>query len=261
MSFLWTLTAAFLYTEAAVITLLLLPIISSKTWNRIFKSRFVGMFTAYASLYFNGCLIILGLMLIEALRHVSAQNKVYQELKSNPSLYKPETESVYLMKLFRAQRNLYISGFSLFLWFVFRRLVTLIADHARVTVAGEASLAQAKSATEAAQRLMSGSPTSGSSSADTEGHLEVRCQDFLVEITKLRGEINDLKEQLETEVAAHKRAKTQVEAITMQAKQATKEYDRVTAECQQLQVRSSFCGTWDAFINVDVLLGMYNSVS
>uniref|UniRef100_A0A5K3EMM3 Endoplasmic reticulum transmembrane protein n=1 Tax=Mesocestoides corti TaxID=53468 RepID=A0A5K3EMM3_MESCO len=235
MSFLWTLTAAFLYTEAAVITLLLLPIISSKTWNRIFKSRFVGMFTAYASLYFNGCLIILGLMLIEALRHVSAQNKVYQELKSNPSLYKPETESVYLMKLFRAQRNLYISGFSLFLWFVFRRLVTLIADHARVTVAGEASLAQAKSATEAAQRLMSGSPTSGSSSADTEGHLEV-------EITKLRGEINDLKEQLETEVAAHKRAKTQVEAITMQAKQATKEYDRVTAECQQLQKKLAAIG-------------------
>ncbi len=42
---------------------------------------------------------------------------------------------------------------------VFKRLVTLIADHARITASSEASLAQAKSATEAAQRLMSTTPT------------------------------------------------------------------------------------------------------
>ncbi|VDM19040.1 unnamed protein product [Hydatigera taeniaeformis] len=63
MSLLWTITATFLYTEAAVITLLLMPFISSKM-------------------------------------QVREQNR-----------------SVYLMKLFRAQRNLYISGFCLFLWF------------------------------------------------------------------------------------------------------------------------------------------------
>ncbi len=55
-------------------------------------------------------------MFLEAARHVHHQNKAYQELKSDPSIYKPETEAVYLMKLFRAQRNLYISGFALFLW-------------------------------------------------------------------------------------------------------------------------------------------------
>lgn len=37
---------------------------------------------------------------------------------------------------------------------VFNRLVRLIADHARVAAAGEASLAQAKSASEAAKRLI-----------------------------------------------------------------------------------------------------------
>lgn len=45
------------------------------------------------------------------------------------------------------------------LWFsVFKRLVTLIADHARITASGEASLAQARSATEVAQRLLSQPP-------------------------------------------------------------------------------------------------------
>ncbi len=42
---------------------------------------------------------------------------------------------------------------------VFKCLVTRIADHARITASSEASLAQAKSATEAAQRLMSTTPT------------------------------------------------------------------------------------------------------
>lgn len=101
------------------------------------------MISGYGSFYFNGFLAILSCMIfgrslpvvylvvspadlsfpfllyrfvLEAVRQVRSQNAAYQELKSNPSIFKPETEAVYLMKLFRAQRNLYISGFSILLW-------------------------------------------------------------------------------------------------------------------------------------------------
>ncbi len=41
MSLHWTLIAGFLYAEIAVIVLLLLPFLSNRTWNKLFKSRFL----------------------------------------------------------------------------------------------------------------------------------------------------------------------------------------------------------------------------
>ena len=41
MSLHWTLIAGFLYAEIAFILILLLPFISPKTWNKLFKSRFL----------------------------------------------------------------------------------------------------------------------------------------------------------------------------------------------------------------------------
>lgn len=59
------------------------------------------------------------------------------------------------MRLFRAQRNFYISGFSLFLTLVIRRLVTLISSQAQLLAQSEASMRQAQSATTAARSLLS----------------------------------------------------------------------------------------------------------
>lgn len=58
------------------------------------------------------------------------------------------------MRLFRAQRNFYISGFSLFLSLVIRRLVILISDQANLQAQSEASMRQAQSATTAAKSLL-----------------------------------------------------------------------------------------------------------
>uniref|UniRef100_V5HA24 Endoplasmic reticulum transmembrane protein n=1 Tax=Ixodes ricinus TaxID=34613 RepID=V5HA24_IXORI len=58
------------------------------------------------------------------------------------------------MKMFRAQRNFYIAGFSLFLWLVIRRLVTLISAQAVLLAVNEASMRQAQPATDAAQSLL-----------------------------------------------------------------------------------------------------------
>lgn len=58
------------------------------------------------------------------------------------------------MRLFRAQRNFYISGFSLFLALVIRRLVILISNQANLQAQSEASMRQAQSATTAAKSLL-----------------------------------------------------------------------------------------------------------
>ncbi|KAL0196472.1 hypothetical protein M9458_010044, partial [Cirrhinus mrigala] len=58
------------------------------------------------------------------------------------------------MKLFRAQRNLYISGFSLFLWLVMRRVITLINQLATAVSTSVALQTQAESANKAAKKYM-----------------------------------------------------------------------------------------------------------
>lgn len=65
-----------------------------------------------------------------------------------------EVAMQHSMRLFRAQRNFYISGFSIFLTLVIRRLVILISEQASLLAQSEASMSQAKSATTAARTLL-----------------------------------------------------------------------------------------------------------
>ncbi len=58
------------------------------------------------------------------------------------------------MRLFRAQRNFYISGFALFLCLVIKRLVGLISTSATLEAEKEAAMKQAASASRAAETLM-----------------------------------------------------------------------------------------------------------
>lgn len=59
------------------------------------------------------------------------------------------------MRMFRAQRNFYISGFAIFLVLVIRRLVILISNQAEMAAESEAVKRQAVSATSAARTLLS----------------------------------------------------------------------------------------------------------
>ena len=58
------------------------------------------------------------------------------------------------MKLFRAQRNLYITGFSLFMIVVLRRLIMLISAQAQLEASNEAAMKQAKGASDQARKLL-----------------------------------------------------------------------------------------------------------
>ncbi|CAL8068185.1 unnamed protein product [Calicophoron daubneyi] len=217
---LWHLTAGFLYLEMFLVFLMMLPILSTRSWAKLFKSSWVKSVANFSSFYFNFFLLLLVIVLTEALRQVYAQRNAYNRLKEHPSDLRPETESLYLMRMFRAQRNLYIAGFALFMWFVFRRLVRLISDHAQMSASQEASLKQAQSASDAASRMLSASNDGDNPAA-----------------AKLKEEVERLTEELEEEKSARETAERNLTTLKRQAEQTEKEYDRVSGECQELQRR------------------------
>lgn len=74
---------------------------------------------------------------------------------ADPTTERPEIGMQHSMRLFRSQRNFYISGFSIFLVLVIRRLIVLISAQATLLAQSEASMRQAQSATTAARSLLS----------------------------------------------------------------------------------------------------------
>lgn len=149
MSLVWTLIAAFLYTEIVVVLLLVLPVASPYRWNRFFKSKFLAMLAQQAHLYFFLIMGVLVLFLLEAIREM----RKYSNHEASGEVHL-NVEMQHSMRLFRAQRNFYISGFAIFLVLVIRRLVTLISAQASLLAQSEASMKQAQSATAAARSLM-----------------------------------------------------------------------------------------------------------
>lgn len=128
-------------------------------------------------------------------------------------------EMQHSMRLFRAQRNFYISGFAIFLTLVIRRLVTLISEQAVMLANSEASMKQAQSATATARTLLAqqGDSKKEANNEELEA-LKKKCKD------------------LETELTKEKKDK---EALKSQAQSLNREYDRLTEEFSKLQNKSS----------------------
>uniref|UniRef100_A0A8C4NEK2 Endoplasmic reticulum transmembrane protein n=1 Tax=Eptatretus burgeri TaxID=7764 RepID=A0A8C4NEK2_EPTBU len=151
MSLQWTAVASLLYVEVFLIVLLCLPFISPPRWQRIFRSRILTLFVSYGNFYFNILIVILMLLFADGLRETrkySTDDQVV-DLKTNPMA----VDHLH-MKLFRAQRNLYICGFALVLWLILRRLVTLISQLATLIATNEAFKRQAEGASAAANKYM-----------------------------------------------------------------------------------------------------------
>lgn len=151
MSLQWTLIAGFLYIEIIIVLLLVLPVASPRRWNAFFKSRFLQSMKHQAGMYFLILLAILVLFLLDAIREMRKYSNIEADEHGHAHL---DREMQGSMRLFRAQRNFYISGFSLFLSLVIRRLVLLISSQAGLLAQSEASMRQAESATTAAKSLL-----------------------------------------------------------------------------------------------------------
>ncbi|KAL4227039.1 b-cell receptor-associated protein [Mactra antiquata] len=230
MTLQWTFIAVFMYCEIGLISLLLLPFISASRWQRIFRSGLINKLAGYSNIYFNVFIAILLLLFLDAIREV----RKYAGPTSEVDLkHNPESEVVAHMRLFRAQRNLYIAGFALFLWFVIRRLVTLISSQAQMVAQAEASQKQAKSASEAAKKLME--------EKENLSNL-ARADDTDVDAVKrekdLAQELMDVKDELNNARAALKKKEVDFDALKKQSEGTNKEYDRLLKEMDKLQSAS-----------------------
>lgn len=207
MSLQWTLIAGVLYSEIAIVLLMVLPIFSTRRLHKIIKSKILQSFSFQAQWYFYCVLVILCLFFLDSIREMNKYSS--PEIKDAHGHLDAEMQSN--MKLFRAQRNFYISGFSLFLWLVIRQLVSLIASQANLIAQNEATLTQAKNASQAAQQLLS-------SSADGDSD-----------------QVKTLKEKLTKAETELEKVKTDSSALKSQAESVSKEYDRLLKEHEKLQ--------------------------
>lgn len=231
MSLQWTLVAVFLYSEIAIVIILLLPFISPLRWHRIFKSRICQSIANQANLYFLVFIGILILFFLDSIREMRKYTASKEHAHSEGHAHL-EAEIQVSMKLFRSQRNYYIAGFALFLWLVIRRLVTLISAQANLLACCEASKKQAESATARAERLMEENErrrlenSVKEENADNEGNFQLEEQEK--EIRDLKEELRKTKEELNHE-------KINLEAIREQANGVSQEYDRLLKEYSKTQ--------------------------
>ncbi|XP_054434116.1 B-cell receptor-associated protein 31 [Pteronotus mesoamericanus] len=229
MSLQWTAVATFLYAEVFVVLLLCIPFISPKRWQKVFKSRLVELVVTYSNTFFVVLIVILVLLFIDAVREIRKYDDVTEKvnLQNNPGAMEH-----FHMKLFRAQRNLYIAGFSLLLSFLLRRLVTLISQQATLLASNEAFKKQAESASEAAKKYMEENAELKKEAASgvtaKEVKLELANSDLEADLQKLKDELAITKQKLE-------KAENETLAMRKQSEGLTKEYDRLLKEHTKLQ--------------------------
>jgi len=207
MTLQWTVIAFILYGEIILTILLLLPWIRPGLWRRIFHNNLIQSVAHFTSVAQYSTIVVLLLLFVDAVREVRKYSHIDPALEVR---HLAETDATLHMRLFRAQRNLYISGFALLLFLVINRLISLLLRSAQLSASHEAALRQAESANNTAKRLM-----------ESEGS---------------DGAVGELKEQNEKLQKKLAQAEKDRDAMKTQAKNLQEEYDRV---CDELAKVSS----------------------
>lgn len=229
MSLQWTLIACFLYGEIAIICILLMPFISPKMWQRFFKSKFSQGLSSQGNLYFMVFIVILVLFFLDSVREMYKYTQSKQHDAEHAHL---DAELQHSMRLFRAQRNFYIAGFSLFLCFVIRRLATLISAQATLLAQNEASMKQAQSATQTAEKLLKEKDLrerNAGEAAENQGNIQRE------EMEELQSNLKKASEKLALITEERDHAKKDVDSMTKQSANLSMEYDRLLKEHARLQ--------------------------
>ncbi|XP_037538917.1 B-cell receptor-associated protein 29 [Nematolebias whitei] len=225
MTLQWTAVAFFLYAEVAVSLILCIPIISAQRWHLVFNWRIWSRLSPYWNKFFFAMIMALVVLFIDAVREVRKYSgpEPMQDAKANPNLY----EHVQ-MKLFRAQRNLYICGFSLLLWLITRRVVTLL-NQVAATLEDSAGLQeQANKALEAAEKQQEENQKLREELLEEKKSTSATKQQVKLEIERIKSQLRAAEE-------AVRKSHAEVEAMSRQAKGLAQEYDRLLREHHQLQ--------------------------
>jgi len=213
--------AGFLYSEIFVLIILLLPVISPQKWNKVFRSKILHSLGAQTALYWYGLFGLLLLLFLDAVREMRKYSSEEYDLLENP-----KAEMQAHMKLFRAQRNFYISGFALLLSAIIRRITTLLSIQAGLMAENEAALKQAANASKAASAMIDQQAADSKSGKKSGGSDDV---------AKLQTQVNTLKEELAKTLRDN-------EALKSQGQNANKEYDRLMNEHEKLQKKLAISG-------------------
>uniref|UniRef100_A0A493SSP3 Endoplasmic reticulum transmembrane protein n=1 Tax=Anas platyrhynchos platyrhynchos TaxID=8840 RepID=A0A493SSP3_ANAPP len=152
MTFQWTAVATFLYGEVVVLLVLCLPFISPLRWQKIFMIPLWSKIAVFWNKMFLTIIVLLIILFLDAFREV----RKYSAIQVTEKVANVNTNAIdhIHMKLFRSQRNLYISGFSLFLWLVLRRTITLLTQLAKSMASHAALETQVNDTTEAAKKYL-----------------------------------------------------------------------------------------------------------
>ncbi|KAJ8377409.1 hypothetical protein AAFF_G00260690 [Aldrovandia affinis] len=227
MTLQWMVVAIFLYVEVGVLLLFCLPFISAKRWQSVFNLGIWNRLARFWNKFFLAMIIVLIVLFIDAVREM---RKYSVSEHGKDSMVYPNAFDHRHMKLFRSHRNLYISGFSLFLWLVLRRVITLINQLAQALDTSSALKIQADGANIAATKYMEDNRQL--KQALQEGKVEERSAEPKQE---LRSEVEKLSEELGSARDALKLSHTEMEAMRKQMDGLAKEYDRLLTEHQKLQ--------------------------
>ncbi|XP_033370093.1 tRNA-dihydrouridine(20a/20b) synthase [NAD(P)+]-like isoform X2 [Parus major] len=231
MTFQWTAVAAFLYGEIAVILVLCLPFISPLRWQKIFMFPLWSKMAVFWNKMFLTIIVLLIVLFLDAVREVRKYSSVHVNEKAanvNSSAF-----DHIQMKLFRSQRNLYLSGFSLFLWLVLRRTVTLLTQLAKEMASHAALETQVNDATEAAKKYMAENERLQEALSGKGDGKKKESTDATEE--KLKEEVEHLKAELQKTSSAFHKAKTEVATVKKQSEGLRREYDHLMKEFEQLQ--------------------------
>ncbi|XP_010585652.1 B-cell receptor-associated protein 29 [Loxodonta africana] len=232
MTLQWTAVATFLYAEIGLILIFCLPFIPPQRWRKIFSFHVWGKIATFWNKVFLTIIVLLIVLFLDAVREIRKYSYAHAIEKS--SISRPSAYEHTQMKLFRSQRNLYISGFSLFFWLVLRRLVTLITQLAKELSTKGALKTQTENTNMAARKFMEENEKL-KRLLKTYGKGEQHMLE--AENKKLVEDQEKLKTELKKTSDALSKAQNDVMTMKMQSERLSKEYDRLLKEHAELQDR------------------------
>ncbi|XP_019342996.1 B-cell receptor-associated protein 29 isoform X2 [Alligator mississippiensis] len=191
-------------------------------WNKI---------AIYWNKAFLTIIVLLIVLFLDAIREVKKYSAAHATEKV-ASVHQNAFDHIQ-MKLFRSQRNLYISGFSLFLWLVLRRTITLITQLAKEMGIQVALELQVANTSEAAKKYLQENEIL--QQALNEKGKYKREQALEASNKKLRQEVEYLTDELKRASNALSKATNEVIAVKKQSEGLKREYDRLMKDHKRLQ--------------------------
>ncbi|XP_009960516.1 PREDICTED: B-cell receptor-associated protein 29 [Leptosomus discolor] len=240
MTFQWTAVAAFLYGEIGVLLLLCLPFISPLRWRKIFMIPLWRKVVVFLNKMFLTIIVLLIVLFLDAVREVRKYSAAHVTGRA-VNIHTNACDHTQ-MKLFRSQRNLYLSGFSLFLWLVLRRTVTLLTQLAEGMASRAALEMQVNDATEAAKKYMAENEKlqealSEKGSSEKKKSVEATGEKLKKEVECLTAELQKASNALQKENNEVTAAKKQYEDLKREYKHLRREYEQLRDSLNEAEAK------------------------